>query len=443
MFKKIVMAAIALTMTVSAFAEINFDNPGRNSLADEISGTGIELPVPVVAPAAVPADKGLWSWIFGDGASKGKEWTIMVFLNSKNDLEKFGMYDMNEMEMIGSSDKVNIVVQMGRIAGYDSTDGDWKGVRRYLVTKDNDTKKISSPVVQDMGELDMGDWNQVPAFTKWAKSKYPANKYMLIMWNHGSGWEKNLKARVTKGISYDEQSGNHINTPQLGQALAQVGKLDVYGADACLMQMAEVAYEIKDNIEYIVSSEETEPGDGYTYNDFLKPVVAKPTMGAEELAKTAVNAYSDHYAKLKQGYTQSVVKSAAIAQFTALTNDWVKAVMAAGDKAIVKTALSSAQAFAISDNKDLYHLVKLVSDASRDQAVKTKGAALMTYISGSLVIHNRHGNGQGGWYGPEEYDNAFGIAVYAPGYSIGAGYDNLKWFQAAQWDEFINWYQAQ
>ena len=75
--------------------------------------------------------------------------------------------------------------------------------------------------------------------------------------------------------------------------------------------------------------------------------------------------------------------------------------------------------------------------------MKTKGAALMTYISGSLVIHNRHGNGQGGWYGPEEYDNAFGIAVYAPGYSIGAGYDNLKWFQAAQWDEFINWYQAQ
>ncbi|MBI4801324.1 MAG: hypothetical protein HY796_02260 [Elusimicrobia bacterium] len=434
MLRKFGIFAAALAFLSSiAGAEVDFDR-GTSSLMEELSS------VETAAPAAAE-NKGFFDWFFGKPKPKTpKEWTIMVFLNAKNDLERFGMYDINEMEMIGSSGKVNIVVQMGRIEGYDSTDGDWKGVRRYLIKKDSDTKKISSPVVEDLGEADMGDWRNVPAFTNWAKAKYPAKKYMLIMWNHGSGWEKNARTRITKGISYDEQSGNHINTPELGQALAQAGKLDVYGADACLMQMAEVAYEIQDNITYIVSSEETEPGDGYTYNDFLKPVIAKPAMTAEELAKTAVNAYSDHYTNLKQGFTQSVVKSAAIPQFTALTNDWVKAVMTAGDKIIVKTALSSAQSFAISENKDLYHVVKLVSDASSSQAVKTSGAALMSYISRDLVILNRRGNGQGGWYGPEIYDNSFGIAVYLPGSSIGPGYENLKWFAAAQWDEFINWY---
>ena len=102
------------------------------------------------------------------------EWTIMVFVNGKNNLEKYALRDVNEMEMIGSTDKVNIVVELGRMEGFDSSDGDWKGVRRYFVKKDKDTNKITSPVVQDLGMKDMGSYQSVIDFGKWAKQKYPA-----------------------------------------------------------------------------------------------------------------------------------------------------------------------------------------------------------------------------------------------------------------------------
>ena len=240
MIPKLSLSALALAMTASmAVAEVNFDKGGFD-LNKEISNTE------VTAPSG--ADKGvIWDWLFGKptAVKAQAEWTIMVFGNGKNDLEPFLLKDLNEMEKIGSTDKVNIVVEAGRIDGYDATDGDWKGVRRYRMTKDTDTTKVTSKVVQDLGQVDMGSYQSVIDFAKWAKTAYPAKKYMLILWNHGSGWEKSRRlAGVAKGISYDEQSGNHINTPQMGLILKALGKTDVIGTDACLMQLAEVDYEI-------------------------------------------------------------------------------------------------------------------------------------------------------------------------------------------------------
>ena len=96
----------------------------------------------------------------------------------------------NEMEMVGSSDQVNIVVQVARIAGYNSSDGDWETSRRYFITKDDNIDRISSPVLLDLGKVDMGDYRNVIAFGKWAKAAYPARKAMLIIWDHGTGWVK-------------------------------------------------------------------------------------------------------------------------------------------------------------------------------------------------------------------------------------------------------------
>jgi hypothetical protein len=88
---------------------------------------------------------------------------------------------------------------------------------------------------------------------------------------------------VTKGISYDDETNHHITTPQMGAMLKGINGVDVYGSDACLMQMPEVDYELKDSVDYIVGSEETEPGDGYTYNTFLGPLAARPAMTPAEL----------------------------------------------------------------------------------------------------------------------------------------------------------------
>ena len=418
MFKKIIMTAVAALVSASLYVraqeiKVDFDGKAKGSL--DLSGMKVNVPVPVVADA-------------DSKASKAKEWTIMVFVNGKNNLEQYALKDMNEMEAIGSSDQVNVVTEIGRIAGYDSSDGDWQGSRRFLVKKDSNPNKVTSPVVQNLGKVDMGDYKHLIEFGNWAKANYPAQKYMLIVWNHGSGWDKNLN--LDKGISYDDETGNHMSTPQLGLALKGMGGINVYGSDACLMQMPEVNYELKDYVEYIVGSEETEPGDGYTYDLMLGPIVKNPTMSAEQLGKTAVDAYSDHYQSISQESTQSLVKTAALPGYVAAVNEFVAAAMAAKEQALIKTAASNAQSFAVSDNKDLWHFLSLYAASSKNAAVKAKAKALQEYTAGTLVVHNR----------TNSFDNAHGLSVYMPSYGFNSDYNDLAWAKAAQWDEFIKWY---
>jgi len=152
-----------------------------------------------------------------------------------------------------------------------------------------------------------------------------------------------------------------------------------------------------------------------------------------------VDAYSDHYQQLGQGSTQSLIKSSAIDGFLKVSNDFAAAVMASGEKALAQKAMGAAQSYAYPENKDLYHFVQLILAETQDQNVKAKGQALMSYIKSPLVVHNRTNNSEGGWWGPEIYDNSHGIAVYLPGGAAPAHYADLQWAAASNWDDFITW----
>jgi len=359
-------------------------------------------------------------------------WTVMVYVNAKNNLEKYGLLNVNQMEMIGSTDKVKIAVEMGRMSKYDSSDGAWKGERRYIIQKDNDVNHISSPVLQEIAKADMGDWHHLVDFINWAKNAAPAQHYMLIVWNHGSGWQKlTASGNWLRGISYDDETGNHMSTPDLASALAAVGKVDVYGSDACLMQMAEVGYQIKDYADIIVGSEETEAGDGYTYNTILGPLVAQPAMSALDLAKVTVKSYGDRYAGTGVGATQSAIVSAGLPKLVTLLDGWTQAVMAANETKLVATAHSQSQHFYYADNKDLRHFVQLVDAGSQNAAVKSQGAQLEKFLASDLIVANvAENNG---------LDHSQGLAIYLPDSSYNNDYNGLAWAKASSWPKFAQW----
>jgi clostripain len=127
------------------------------------------------------------------------EWTVMIYLDADNNLESAGINDINEMEMVGSSSDVNIVVQVDRIPysvlaanneGYldDSSNSNWTNTRRYYITQDFDPYQISSDLKSELGELNMGDPQTLVDFASWAVTEYPAEKYLLVIWNHGGGF---------------------------------------------------------------------------------------------------------------------------------------------------------------------------------------------------------------------------------------------------------------
>jgi len=386
------------------------------------------------------------------GPGEQKDWTIMVYLNGKNDLEGAALRDLNEMERAGSTKNVNIVVEIGRIKGFDASNGDWNGVRRYYALKDRNMKLVASRLEQDLGGADMGDYRTLIDFGRWAKNLYPAKRYMLIVWNHGSGWEKrapsNPDIAPDKGISYDSATKNHINTPQLGLALSAIGKVAIYASDACLMQMPEVDYELKNYADYIIGSEETEPSGGYDYTAFLGALGERPAMLPAELAKLVVDSYSAQYRRSRTGSTLSIVRSGALDGLAERTAAWTSAVMAAGMRREVRDAINSAMSYDHWGNKDLYSLVELVSAKAPDAAVRGRSAELLRYISAELVLYNRTSdqaavddNGdEGGGVSPKKYSGSHGIAVYLPGLKINDGYQELAWASASGWPEFMAWY---
>jgi len=428
-----VLSVLALAAAgAQAANNLNFDMAGGNSALAALSPAKAALSV----PRSVPAN-------YRRGRSG--TWTIMVYINGKNNLEKYGFKDVNEMEMVGSSDRVKVVVELGKKPHDYYNDGsmdkktgrysdtqEWSGARRYLVQKDNNPSEITSPVLQEISDVDMGDWKHLVDFVSWAKANYKSDNYMLIVWNHGSGWVRSRGLRtLSRGISFDDETHNHITTPQLGQALRQMGGVNIYASDACLMQMAEVDYEIKDSADFIVGSEESEPGDGWTYDLFLNKLANEPALTPRNVAMHAVDAYAEHYVSINQKATQSAVDTGYLrsGEMTARLNAWTDAVVAANNPQAIKSARAEAQSYAYADNKSLAHFVNLVGKKMNNPQVTAAGNALISFIQDKLVIDNK----------TNQFPNSRGLAIYIPNASFDETYNALVFAHETKWAAFAKW----
>src|SRR3989339_264762 len=277
--KQLAITAITMTaLATSLFAmegSIDFDS-GRISL----DGASRQFIFPPIPEPALADELNVYNKV------PTAKWTVMVFINAKNNLEMAGLYNMNEMEKVGSRQGFNIVTEFGRMEGQDydtDLDGGWTGSRRYQMIRDNDPETITSPVLMDTPNADMGDYRRVIDFVKWSKSRFPADKYMLIIWNHGSGWldpKREKKDFTAQGISFDNETGNYVSVPQMVEIMKQAGPVDILATDACLMQSMEVTYELRNYAKIIMGSEETIFATGYDYAGFLDELAADTSMSA-------------------------------------------------------------------------------------------------------------------------------------------------------------------
>ena len=103
-------------------------------------------------------------------------WTLMIYMAGDNTLSSAGNADVDEMRAVGSSDEVNVVVL------YDGFGN--AGAQQGRITKDGVDEQIES-----LKEVNTGDPKTLVAFADWAVSHYPAERYGLILWSHGNGWQ--------------------------------------------------------------------------------------------------------------------------------------------------------------------------------------------------------------------------------------------------------------
>jgi subtilisin family serine protease len=373
------------------------------------------------------------------------DWLFMVYLDADNNLESAGIDDFNEMETAGSTDNVAIAVQMDRAErdySDDTTNGNWTGTKRFYVTQDTDTSIINSPVIEDLGEVNMGDPEVLQSFIEWAVANYPAQHYALVLWNHGSGWRgREGDFESVKSICIDDESGDELTMTELRSALnaanLSTGKtLDIVGFDACLMQMVEVAYQIMGSasrplVDMTVGSEETEPGDGWDYASTLTALTTDPAMTPAELGTQIVNDYVDSYSS-SWDITQSAVNLDYLETLaTAVDSLAIAMTNAPGDWDAISTARSSAQEYYYYYYIDLYHFAQLVNeDATISQTVRDAASDVMTAVN-NAVIAEGHTSSVG---------NSHGISIYYPETSgnFFSDYETDVLFTAdTHWDDFL------
>lgn len=383
------------------------------------------------------------------------EWTILTYIQGDNDLDPFAYTNINDMQKVGSTSSVNIIVQWDK----PNNNKTW----RYKINRGSRTNVGSLNT-----EMGRQPEQELIKSLQWIKASYPAKKYALILWDHGNGildrsinnissphsWLTipgyNNIFQQERGILYDYTQNTFLDNAGLlnvvQQAQSILGqKLDILGTDACLMAMLEIATQIKNNVNYLVGSEETIPGTGWPYSQFLAPLIANPTQTPLTLSQRMVTAYKNYYKKVDSTATLSSIDLNKITALNTALNNVVQAInnIAQNNPIEMQNMIAGAYAqvtrFYISSYIDLYTFFSnLNTQANRYKNSRLDISPLQTALTAgmqaitSAVVANGIGT---------SYPNAKGIAIYFPtALPLGPGYNATLFYQQSQWINFLNTY---
>ena len=323
--------------------------------------------------------------------------TIMVYMCGTDLESKYGMgtADLQEMASATLSDQVNLIVMTGGCSA-------WKNnVVSAKVNQIYQVKQGGLVCLNDnAGTAAMTDPDNLAAFIQWCAKHYPANRQELILWDHGGG--------SISGYGYDEKNraSGSMNLAGLNTALSKGGvTFDFIGFDACLMATVETALTLTPYADYLIASEETEPGMGWYYTNWITKLSKNTSMSTLEIGQNIVDDFVSVSAQKCPGQstTLSVVDLAELEatvpqelkEFAASTSRMIQS----QDFQTVSSARSGAREFAPSTKIDQVDLVDLASQLGTREGKELANVLL------SAVKYNRTSSNM---------TNAYGLSIYFP-----------------------------
>lgn len=318
-------------------------------------------------------------------------WTVMVYMAADNDLTVFGVKDIDEMESVGSSDSVQIVLQ----AEFNRNELAMYGCGAECINRPNfNTFRYRVPqsaggpgpdsIAVDIGNRNMTDPADLAEFIRWTKDTYPARRYALVLWNHGGGYQ---------GLLVDDTSapGNLMTLSSLRLAMTSSNaEVDVINFDMCLMGGVETVAAVEGTVDFAVFSQENEPGDGDPYDRFLSRLRNSPAMGGRELATLMVDEYVTSYRGGASSVTKSAVDLSRWADFRASWNAFAAElrVNLATYSGPMAQAIPRTQNYSAPYMRDLGDFLVRMKAASPSAELTSKIEDLQGKLGGGIVIRN-------------------------------------------------------
>jgi len=396
-----------------------------------------------------------------------KDWTVLYYMAGNNNISGDLVRKTARLEKSGSDDNLNILVQLAQ-----PEKSPYPGVGRYKMEKNPQPVKssmknfcnlmaekitgrdhlpeIASPSLENLGAVPMNTANTLSNFVTWGMKNYPAKHYCLVIMDHGYGFAGTV----------EDQALPHklLSLPDLKRALSTAQKetgekLDILGFDACLMQQAEVAYQLKDQADFLLASQEVEYPRGMPEGKMFKSL-------AKELKKGDVNPEKAGRLMAKE----AEIDSKAMKTISLLDLKQMEQVKQTTDhlaQSLLKSHISSQELKKIishtynfcrvepgdklcNEYRDLYHFAELLSlNSGVEPEVKKAALEVMQSIK-SAVIQEGH-QGKGDINGLAIYLPKDGMLNYYDGrnteskvaVNVPAVYRSTDWARETKWDEWL------
>ena len=323
--------------------------------------------------------------------------TIMVFMCG-SDLESqaaMGVYDLQEMANAKIADNVNLIVYTGGCTKWHTDFISTRVNQIYQVVGNGQIGCLSD----NAGTGSMVDPETLTSFIEFCADNFEANRYELILWDHGGG--------SVSGYGYDEKypKRGSMSLAQLDSALTNAGvEFDFIGFDACLMATTETAFMLSEHADYMIASEESEPGIGWYYTNWLSKLSNDTSMPTLQIGKNIADDFVSMCSSKtpNQPATLSVIDLAeiegivpdALTAFSKSTNDLIQS-----DYRTVASARKGTREFAQSTYIDMVDLVDLASKINTPEANQLCQALM------KAVKYNNTSRG---------FSNAYGLSIYFP-----------------------------
>lgn len=324
--------------------------------------------------------------------------TIMVYMCGTDLESKHGMAsaDMEEMRAASSGfgDNFNLIVYTGGCNKWKN--GVSSSVNQIYQIKGGKIKTL----VADDGKKSMIKPETLTSFIKYCTTNFPANRKELILWDHGGG--------SVSGYGYDEKfsSSGSMTLAGIDKALKNSGTtFDFIGFDACLMATAENALMLNDYADYLIASEETEPGIGWYYTNWLTKFAKNTSMNTLDVGKNIIDDFVSECARKCAGQktTLSIIDLAefshTVPENLAAFSNSVTTKINQNDYKSVSDARYNTREFATSSKIDQVDLVNLA-----DNMKTAEGKSLSNALKNAVKYNRTSSN----------MTNAYGVSIYFP-----------------------------
>lgn len=375
--------------------------------------------------------------------SRQKEWTVLVYSSGTRDIDDEVLKAAQNLEKTGSDENVSVILQLGRnpIAPYGEKD-----VRRYYINRysydEREAPGLQSPCVENLGEIDMSDPQNLENFISWGMKKYPARRTALVLGGHGAGF---------LGAITDNQKRSLMPIPEIEKALVnsknETGKkVDLLVFNSCFLAQVEPVSQFRNSADFIVASETPLTGTGFPLKEFIQKIQEKAKDGkdvsTEQAGAYLVDSTPENQKKVS---VFSLIDTSRFSGIEKAVDNLARELINADvpRETIIGIIKKTPSAYSdenyppFSDYRDLYGFARRVSQNPGIKSKKLKRAAsrVMDSINETLKSKN-FGHGLNGIsiYLPDENPEDLGPYQYG---IISEHYERLNFSSETSWWRFI------